>query len=194
MTSLARSLTIDCVNATGRGLRLVMDWHRDRLTHEVHLVDGESSAPWLRSIEGDDSALWPTSPPIQQWEQRQTGRSGTVTTVMTVGLAGRSHWSVSFEALPDEGALVVDVACRHQEPPVWLGSTYQVASSPPAAGGPLGAPGPLACAWVAEAAGSAPPPDVSISNGVLTFVAQVLPQRPLPQTTRWKYRLQHGRP
>jgi hypothetical protein len=48
--------------------------------------------------------------------------------IVGVGLAGRSHFSASFAPHPTlADTVLVEIACRVQEPPVWLGSTYRAA-------------------------------------------------------------------
>ncbi len=47
------------------------------------------------------------------------------TALVAIGLAGRSHFSASLTASQaEEDSMLVEVACRAQEAPKWLGSTY----------------------------------------------------------------------
>ena len=46
--------------------------------------------------------------------------------MVAVGLAGRSHFSASVTVHPQlADTLLFEIACRLQEPPEWLGSTYR---------------------------------------------------------------------
>lgn len=112
-------------------------WCDDRWVHEVVQADGTC---W-RSIEGSAAAAgdprWPPSPVLVElsWLGRSPGPA-----ILGVGLAGRSHFSASVGPDPDHrDRLRFDIACRVNEPPGWLGSTYR---------GPQGvvrvAPGPVA--------------------------------------------------
>ena len=116
---------LECVRDDGYGLRLHFHWLGDRFGQRVELIAGEQAAvPLLQSMErGDIDPAWPTSPPLQQLhlEDRPDGPAA-----MLVGMAGRSHWSMSVETRPAVGALQFDVACRlHVRPRVALGSMYQ---------------------------------------------------------------------
>ena len=76
----------------------------------------------------DDAAAdprWPASPVLT--EVSLVGAAGRPA-IVGLGLAGRSHFSVSVAAHPDRpDTLLFEVACRIQEPPGWLGSTYRAA-------------------------------------------------------------------
>jgi len=99
---------------------LKFTWVHDRWTHEVLLPDGSA---W-RSLEGP-SALggdprWPGSPVIVELS-RLEGPSGPA--ILGVGLAGRSHFSVSIGRAEADG-IRCECAVRIMEPPAWLGSSY----------------------------------------------------------------------
>jgi hypothetical protein len=140
----------------------------DRWRHVVTVA----GAPLLTSIEGphDHAAdpRWPASPALTEVSLvAAAGRSA----ILGLGLAGRSHFSVSVAAhpaLPD--TLLFEVACRIQEPPAWLGSTYRTAdgglvrAAPADAGADLPrtmqwayAVGPAGLAPLPAAAGPRPP-------------------------------------
>lgn len=95
----------------------------DRWRHVVTLAGGLL----LESIEGpaDPAAdpRWPASPVLTEVSVVDAaGRPA----ILGLGLAGRSHFSVSIAAHPDRpDTLLFEVACRIQEPPGWLGSTYR---------------------------------------------------------------------
>lgn len=74
----------------------------------------------LRTTEGDDSMPWPPSPPIQQLMTEQRGDSRVA---LGIGMAGSSHWSISFEPI-DHKTILVDNACKTNGPPQFLGSTF----------------------------------------------------------------------
>jgi hypothetical protein len=97
-----------------RALRVTFVREADRYRHEVALVErtedgSEQVTPLLASVEGTAADAWPSSPPLQSLsiEQRPEGN-----VALLVGMAGRSHWSASIEALSAEGALRFDIACR----------------------------------------------------------------------------------
>lgn len=98
----------------------------DRWEHEVRLADGRV---WW-SIEGPAAEVgdprWPASPPVVELSEVRTAAEPAL---LGVGKAGRSHFSLSVSicrAEPD--TLVFDLACRIQQPAVWLGSTYGTAA------------------------------------------------------------------
>jgi hypothetical protein len=78
------------------------------------------------AISGNED--WPASPPIQQLSLESIHGAPTL---LGVGQAGKSHWSISVETLKLDSipALKFDLACRCREQPSWLGSTYQRSSS-----------------------------------------------------------------
>lgn len=103
-------------------LTVCFTWQDDRWAHEVVGGDGRR---W-RSVEGPGAAggdpRWPASPVLVELSRLETTRGPAV---LGVGRAGRSHFSLSVDADPtDPGWLRFEIACRLQEPPAWLGSTY----------------------------------------------------------------------
>jgi hypothetical protein len=113
---------IEACAADGRLLRVEFVWRGDRFGHVISLVDADGARPLLESVEGSLADAWPPSPPLQSLtiETRQADSR----VALLVGMAGRSHWSASIEALPDRAELRFDMACRHTELPAWLGSSY----------------------------------------------------------------------
>jgi hypothetical protein len=98
-------------------------WSGDRWEHAVLVPDGRC---W-RSVEGADPAggdpRWPASPALVEVSM-VAARSRPA--VLGVGLAGRSHFSLSVVACPDRtDTLLFEAAARIVEPAIWLGSTYQ---------------------------------------------------------------------
>ncbi len=97
-------------------------WAGDRWEHVV-VVPGDRA--W-RSREGADSPgddpRWPASPPLVEVS---LVAAGTRPAVLGVGLAGRSHFSLSVVACPERpDTLLFEAAARIVEPAGWVGSTY----------------------------------------------------------------------
>lgn len=103
--------------------RLEVSFRRlgDRWGHEVTL----EGRLLVRSVEGaaaDGDPRWPRSPVLTE-VMTVDGAGGPA--VVGVGLAGRSHFSAAFRADPGRAdTLLCELACRIQERPEWLGSTY----------------------------------------------------------------------
>ena len=116
---------LQCMRPDGVGLQLRFRWVHDRFAHQISLVAGADVVPLLQSLEQSDAdPAWPTSPPLQQLhlEDRPDGPAA-----MLVGMAGRSHWSMSVECRTATIRLKFDVACRlHQRPASPLGCRYQL--------------------------------------------------------------------
>lgn len=120
-----RNDAIEAVGADGRGLRLELRWHGDRYGHLISRIAPHlDPEPLLESIEGALPDVWPPSPPFQSLTV-QTMPNGA-TAALLVGMAGRSHWSASLETVLNRTELVIDVACRHSDQPLYLGSQYRV--------------------------------------------------------------------
>lgn len=108
------------------GLQVTFARQADRYVHVVDwLRDGQSPVRLARSIEGDDVQPWPPSPPLQQLAAHAPPNRQQAT--LLLGMAGRSHWSMSVET--QAGAIVFDVACRLADAPTVLGCTYHLANS-----------------------------------------------------------------
>jgi len=122
-------------------LELHFHWQIDRWAHRL-LSDGQV---YWQSIEGAPaidapgsrgiSPNWPASPVFTEVSLIDTA---TGPAVLAVGRAGRSHFSASMAAAQAEpDTIVAELACRLQELPGWLGSTYQplpvAGREPPAA-------------------------------------------------------------
>ncbi len=118
--------TLSAAGPKGITLRAAFNWWVDRYGHAISVVHASGKiSTVLTSIEGDASEAWPASPPLQSIsvEEVASGRNAA----LLVGMAGRSHWSASVEAIPGQAALVFDVACRIGTLPAKLGSRYTVA-------------------------------------------------------------------
>lgn len=109
------------------GAEVRFDWQGDRWAHVVRFDGGLGrwTEGW-HSVEGpypggDDR--WPASPVFAELHTHPI--AGGIA-VMGLGLAGRSHFSVSVAADPAApGAIRFDIAARIQEPSDRLGSTYR---------------------------------------------------------------------
>jgi hypothetical protein len=120
---------IDCGS-----LRLEFVWSDDRYGHRILSSSPESDCS-LTSIEGRADEKWPSSSPLQSLHIE--GRPCGVRIAMLVGMAGRSHWSMSVESDVAGNRFLFDVACRIAEVPSWLGSSYAVSLGADAASWPI---------------------------------------------------------
>ncbi len=113
--------------ADGGRLRLRFVRRDDRVHQTVEWFDAVAGefVPLLESREGESSDVWPASPPLQQFLIESRGAAGQV--ALLVGMAGRSHWSLSVEPLADRVGFRFDAACRLGGPPDWLGNTWRLA-------------------------------------------------------------------
>jgi hypothetical protein len=119
-----RNEAVEARDRNGVGLCVEFIWREDRYRHTISLIDGDGSiVPLLESFEGVSEGDWPPSPPLQTltFEELPDGRR----VALLLGMAGRSHWSVSIEPLAGEAKIVVDVACRHSTKPASLGSHFR---------------------------------------------------------------------
>ena len=107
-------------------LRVEFRRQQDRFAHRILLDQAEVA----RSVEGDADEPWPDSPPLQQLSLEEIKQSETI---LAVGSAGRSHWSLSAQIEPDREAaasLRFDVAARCRDPRNHdIRSTYLAADS-----------------------------------------------------------------
>lgn len=98
-------------------------WAGDRWTHRITT---RTAGTW-QSVEGpraeDGDPRWPASPVLVELSTLATAGGPAI---LGVGLAGRSHFSASIAPDPeDPDRIRFEIACRFNEPPVWLGTTYQ---------------------------------------------------------------------
>lgn len=111
-------------------VRAVFERHGDRWSHTIEFTsDNREPLVIMKAIEGTPEEEWPASPAIQELHC-QTQSDGTVA-AMGVGMAGRSHWSLSCRALFTDkqrtvGVLHFDMACRVKERFQRLGSSYRI--------------------------------------------------------------------
>jgi hypothetical protein len=99
---------------------------RDRVAHRVivqrdAVVSTVAETTVWESIEGDDLQHWPASPAYQEVSIETIGDRDVA---LLVGMAGKSHWSLSVDIDADRGSIRFDAACRIAVPPESLGSTY----------------------------------------------------------------------
>lgn len=100
---------------------VVFSWTGDRWRHVVMLPEGRAFES-IDATDGDDPR-WPASPPLVEVSSVLTARGPAL---LAVGLAGRSHFSASIVPHPSTpDTLLFEIACRLQETPGWLGSTYR---------------------------------------------------------------------
>ncbi|HEV2969489.1 MAG TPA: hypothetical protein VGY55_05815 [Pirellulales bacterium] len=107
-----------------------MWFHRrdDRWMQFVEVRRDGRMVACLASAEGESGDEWPPSPPFQNLELQTI--PGKAQTALLVGKAGSSHWSAAVEADPTAGVLRFDVACRIQNEPSRLGSSYWIGANP----------------------------------------------------------------
>ena len=100
----------------------------DRWSHRFELITPGKSVLVATSIEGTPDNDWPPSQPLQ--EISQTDLNGQHV-LLGVGMAGRSHWSLSCSHEPDANdgteSILIELACLVKAPRAgWLGSSYQL--------------------------------------------------------------------
>jgi hypothetical protein len=121
--TLPLCLVVPCRN--GESLTASFRLIGGRFRHSIVLSDatGETLDHWEDVIDAA-SDEWPSSPPIQQLSLESIHSQPTL---LGVGQAGKSHWSISVEpiAAPECQGLRFDLACRTRMLPLWLGSTYK---------------------------------------------------------------------
>lgn len=167
-----------------------MSWAEDRYAHSI-----ATSGASLVSVEGTASDNWPASGPVQSARREMISCDDAA--ILTVGMAGQSHWSMSIEEKA-AGELVFDVACRTtaQEPLLMsryrpLAGTLSIVS--PTEALLVDAAGKSLLRIVATTAGIAPPPLLVIVDGDLVITAAIsLPENPRGRTLRWKYSMFPG--
>ena len=109
------------LNSIGqRGVGIRVEFHRvgDRFSHTISIVNGDEQWRLATSIEGNDNAPWPASPPVQEVHQQ-----GDL--LFLTGMAGDSYWSTSVSPV-EQGGLLFDVACRAKSSPQHLSIGYEL--------------------------------------------------------------------
>jgi len=104
---------------------LRVDFRRcdDRYGHIIERLVHDAWRAVYESREGNSADQWPPSPVLQSLHIEQ-GSKGSV--AFLLGMAGTSHWSASVEPVPNRDALQFDIACRVNQAPQRLGSSYRV--------------------------------------------------------------------
>jgi hypothetical protein len=161
-------------------LQAIFERHADRYSHQIICTAADGSQIVWASQEGTPDDTWPASPPLQSLHVET--RSDGSQTIMLVGMAGRSHWSMSVEADEQHDRILFDVACRISDPPHWLGSIYRCLSQPAV---------PLSNHLLFTAGhGNQPennlPLQLDPSTNTLRIPASVTLEK-FPQTIRWSY-------
>lgn len=87
---------------TGNGsLQVRFEWQQDRYAHVVRWQSESGEVLEAHSEEGSSEEDWPASPALQQLS---TETIEGVPTILGVGCAGSSHFSVSVQVLETEGS------------------------------------------------------------------------------------------
>jgi hypothetical protein len=192
MTSTASLESRSCASAANRLCFTAGGELHSELIQFV-VADGGIKNVW--SALYNDSSAWPASPP---WQELHVHDGAEGKSLMLVGRAGTSHWSMSVTASADAPALIFDVACRVREPPDFLGTTYRLSRTdfqvrPSRKGNawtdleirPTVAGHPSLRLQVDEIAGAAPATIEFTGDQIIIRAPQ--PTRP-QATVRWKYR------
>lgn len=174
------SLTVPC--ASGDRLQLEFIFREGRYRQTISLTDpsGVLLDQWEETSDSADED-WPASPPIQQLSLESIQDRPTL---LGVGQAGKSHWSISVETIEgDTGeTLRFDVACRVRALPNWLGSTYRRTDAVASQTARLGLTNEST--------------EVKPAQDLLTCVCTIKPESvtKYPATLRWSYRITHPSP
>lgn len=177
------SLQLQTSEVAGRALRLEFQRESDRYHSTLWLLAPGVTTPLLRSVEQGDDANWPPSPVIQEM-LKHDGRDGPC--LAGLGMAGKSHWSVTVIVAGD--TLELDVACRVKVEPLFLGSTYAIQGATLATSQPWGCViasdrGDVACDLSDRGGGQ-----MKASSGEFAVMPDLLQADPCPRTIRWQYR------
>ncbi len=151
-TEPAPTAELSALDSRGIGMRIRFTWQGDFYGHQIDAIDGPLTRTLLESIEGDQLVDWPPSPPLQHvsvsWIASDTEQGHVA---MLVGATSKGHWSMCVSARdrqtyprnklantklyldgiylddePDDAELFFDIACRVNDAPQFLGSTYRV--------------------------------------------------------------------
>ncbi len=109
MVKQLEQYSLDAVDTSGCGLRVVFFRCKDRLAHRIVVVHGAATDILFQSREGNGGQAFPPSPALQQADFQPRAKMPAVG--LLLGMAGRNHWSLSVQAYPIQRRLVFDVAC-----------------------------------------------------------------------------------
>ena len=175
----------------GGDLRIVLTFCRDRYAHSIQCKLNGAWLELLASIEGDHRDDWPASPPLQQLHIEQRDERHLA---FLIGMAGKSHWSLSIELDPNARRVECDVACRLRTPAERLASTYHIAH-------PADGVRPQEALWTLdgvrcrlEAASDRAPTCISPAGEDKVEITPMAVLGEYPQTVRWKYALSLSAP
>jgi len=182
----ANSFQLRSATQANRALVLKLTRQTDRFVSMVQMVHSGQATAILRSVEGDGNKSWPPSPVIQNLMKYQTP-SGV--SLVGLGMAGKSHWSVAIGTLPDEPAIELDFACLVKQRPEWVGSTYCILNADSRHESNNAVVFQVGQAVVrCETFPANGECHIANESGRLSFVPSLEPAHQLPQTIRWKYR------
>jgi hypothetical protein len=163
-------------------LRVKFERAGDRFAHRIFWSVPDGSRGVLISQNGGPQETWPASPALQSLHTET--RPGGGLAAMLVGMAGRSHWSMSVEADGAGNRLLFDVACRVQERPGWLGNTYLMSFE----NGNVWSPGGLLLtAWHGDAVRKEIAVQIDSASVRIPAAASA---EDYPQTIRWRYAIE----
>lgn len=115
-------VSLNSTNAEGVGLQVRFSWRQDRYSHTISKLIAGRLIPVFESVEGSSTEVWPPSPPLQQLSVEELRPATQV--ALLVGMAGKSHWSISVEPVSTRAAFVFDVACKSRDTAAQLCSGY----------------------------------------------------------------------
>jgi hypothetical protein len=163
----------------------------DRIGHRLGVRRGGVDRPLLTSLESTAEQIWPLSPPLQQYNLQPLTDGQQA--ALLVGMAGRSHWSVSISPDPSRQGWLFDVACRVQQEPEWLGSSYRCGTRPAKQDSRTASfeIDPFVLTICVELSAEVTGPYLSLDGDRLAVV-QPECKGPLPGTHRWKYLIRNG--
>lgn len=179
-----RSESIELHLADDAGLRTTFVWREDRYAHVVSLIAPDGAHTLFESVEGGPHDAWPPSPALQHLSIQGQGDRRVA---LLVGMAGKSHWSMSVEVAATGRGFVFDVACRVNDRAAELGSSYLCQG--PAQEDPRTATGRLDTRRYALVLDPGLPAD---GQSLATLADRVRvrcppPRSTVPCTARWKY-------
>ena len=125
---MPQSFSIQTTAVAAAFARVVFEKKSDRWSHRFEWVTSGKPVLVATSIEGTSDSDWPPSQPLQEITQAYVGEQPVL---LGIGMAGRSHWSLSCSHEPDSiehpDSIFFELACLVKTTPAgWLGSSYQL--------------------------------------------------------------------